>query len=78
MSPTALVQLFSDSMRAWRIAQGSATERVEQSGPDGGPIQIGGQVGFYAVELPMKQPIPSSNGHSEAATAQVWLPRKGG
>lgn len=46
----ASVQLLKLSIDLERLARGAATERLEASGPDGTPFQVG----FYPVMLPKK------------------------
>jgi len=45
----ALVQLFEKAATLERLARGATTERIEQTS------MIGGQIGFYPVQLPQKE-----------------------
>lgn len=50
----AAVQLLKLATDLERVARGAATERTEQTGLNGGPLLVGGEVGFYPVQLPKK------------------------
>jgi len=45
----ALVQLFEKAANLERVARGAITERIEETS------MLGGQIGFYPVQLPQKE-----------------------
>lgn len=51
----ASVQLFKVATDLERLARGAPTERSEQTGPDGEPLNTGTQVVFYLPEVKQRE-----------------------